>query len=73
MNCYRINYIDGFDLRYKSFETIAENEDTALSALLAKYTWGDFDHQIVEIKRIKGKASEGMRIGDITAPSPAQS
>ena len=49
MKNYRINYIDGHDLRYKSFETAAKTEKDALSNLWECYYPFDFDHQIAEI------------------------
>lgn len=70
MNNYRINYIDGHDLRYKSFETIAKDEESALSNLWASYTNGNFDHQIVEIIRLEEPAANGMRIGEAAALIP---
>lgn len=69
MNHYRINYVDIRDSRYKSFETEAETEDAALSALWDLYE-EDFEHHIVEIIELGCEpASFGMRIG-ILAPPP---
>ena len=64
MNFYRINYIDGHDLRYKSFETSTNNEKEALVNLWASYPNGDFDHQIVEIIKLDAPGQSGFRIGD---------
>lgn len=66
MNSYRINYIDGHDLRYKSFETEAKDKDDALAKLWDQYDC-DFDHQIVEVLRVKTPTTNGMRIGSISA------
>ena len=49
MKNYRINFIDGHDLRYKSFETTAKSESAALDNLWGQYDNGDLGHQIVEI------------------------
>ena len=45
---YKIAYIDGHDLKYKTFTTEAENRDDAISKLWASYE-SDFDHQIIEV------------------------
>lgn len=37
MTGYRINYIDGYDMRYKSFEATAETKEDAISALWDNY------------------------------------
>lgn len=65
MKSYRINYIDGHDLRYKSFETNAETREDAISALWDKY-WADFDHQIIEVIALDKAVSPHMRIGKIS-------
>ena len=49
MKHYKINYLDGHDLRYKSFETDAEDRDSAIQNLRDSYENGDFDHQIAEV------------------------
>lgn len=49
MKHYLINYIDGHDLKYKSFETDADDRDSAIRHLWDSYQNGDFDHQIIEI------------------------
>jgi hypothetical protein len=49
MKKFTIHYIDGHDLRYKTFKTIAANDADAVGALWAKYEPFDFDHQIIEI------------------------
>ena len=73
MNNYRINYIDGHDMRYKSFETVAENTDEALLNLWDTYKPFDFDHQVVEIIKLKEPAIEGLRIGEaIPSPNPTE-
>lgn len=48
MKHFKINYIDGHDLRFKSFETDAENRDQAIRNLRESYT-SDFDHQIESV------------------------
>lgn len=59
---YRINYIDGKDTRYKSFETTAINRKTALANLRNMYS-DDYDHHIVEITTIDDLSEQRMRIG----------
>lgn len=49
MKHFKINYIDGHDLRFKSFETDAEDRDRAIRNLRESYVDGDFDHQIESI------------------------
>ena len=46
---YKINYIDGHDLRWKTFCTEAKDCDEAVNNLRKYYPCGDFDHQIAEI------------------------
>ena len=63
MKQFRINYIDGHDLRYKSIEVHADSKEDALSALWDMYD-ADYDHQIVEVlPRPEKDASEKLRIG----------
>lgn len=69
MKSYRINYIDGHDLRYKSVEVQAETEESALSALWDMYD-ADYDHQIVEGIETGGASSANMRIGSTTLATP---
>lgn len=64
MSGYRINYIDGHDMRYKSFETNAETKEDAISALWDKY-WADFDHRIIEVIPLDETVPANMRIGSI--------
>lgn len=49
MKRFKINYIDGHDLRFKSFETDAEDRDQAIKNLRESYVNGDFDHQIESV------------------------
>lgn len=63
MKNYRINFIDGHDLRYKSFETTAKSESAALDNLWGQYDNGDFGHQIVEVIMLDALSVSGMRIG----------
>jgi hypothetical protein len=49
MKQYTINYIDGHDLRFKTFKTVAEDRDQAIKQLRASYIDGDFDHQIESV------------------------
>lgn len=47
---FRICYIDGFDLKYKTVEVDAESKEKALETLWNHHSpEGDFDHQIREI------------------------
>ena len=71
MNAYRVNYIDGYDLRYKSFETMAQSKKEAVSNLWATYKDnGDFDHQIIEILRLEEPVDGGLRIGEADLVPP---
>ena len=74
MSAYSINYIDGFDNKYKSYETNAESEKVAVLQLFSYYKGINIEHSIIEITRLKGSVPERMRIGDIPrAPlSPAR-
>ena len=49
MKHFKINYIDGHDLRFKSFVTDAEDRDQAIRNLRESYVNGDFDHQIESV------------------------
>ena len=49
MKRFKINYIDGHDLRFKSFVTDAEDRDQAIRNLRESYVNGDFDHQIESV------------------------
>lgn len=70
MKTFRINYIDGHDLRYKSVEVPAKNEEDALSALWDMYD-ADFDHQIIEVlPQKKTSANKYMRIGGVEITTP---
>lgn len=62
MKHFRINFIDGHDLRYKSFETSAAGEDAAISSLWDRYD-ADYDHHIVEVMELKTAPSLPFRIG----------
>jgi len=47
---YTIHFIDGHDLKYKTFETVAESKPQAVSNLWDSYKeFGDFDHRIGSI------------------------
>ena len=49
MKRYRIHYIDGRDLRFKTHTTLATSRESAVRNLRDAYSDGDFDHQIIEI------------------------
>ena len=49
MKRFKINYIDGHDLRFKSFVTDAEDRDQAIRNLRESYVNGDFAHQIESV------------------------
>ena len=53
MKKFRIDYIDGHDLKYKTFDTEAENPDDAVSNLWKSYSNGDFDHTIIGILEVR--------------------
>lgn len=52
MKKFEIAYIDGHDLKYKTFTTTAQDEENALKNLWNNYKSGDFDHQIINVKEI---------------------
>lgn len=64
MKHYRINYIDGHDLRYKSFETSAKSKEDAISKLWDRYD-ADFDHHIAEVIELPEAPSLPFRIGSV--------
>jgi len=66
---FRINYIDGGDMRYKSFETPAIDETGALSSLWDRYEYGDFENRVVEVIELPEPVPQRMRIGS-PAPLP---
>lgn len=45
---YKVAYIDGHDLKYKTFSTTAESPEEAVRKLRESYE-ADFDHQIIEV------------------------
>ena len=49
---FKISYLDGHDMRFKTFETEAASKEEALNALREKYKPADFDHQINEVVEI---------------------
>ncbi len=50
---FHINYIDGHDLKFKTFVTDAADEDDALLKLRKEYEpYGDFDHRIESIREV---------------------
>lgn len=69
MKNFRINYIDGHDLRYKSIEIPAISKDDALSKLRDMYD-ADYDHQIIEVIKDDSASAVYMRIGGSTLASP---
>ena len=48
MKKYIVRFIDGHDLRFKSFETEAENE--AMAVLNVYELFGDFDHWVSSVE-----------------------
>lgn len=50
---YRVNFVDGHDLKYKVFFTMAEDSKQAETNLRNSYTNGDFDHQIYSIDEVE--------------------
>ncbi len=49
---YTISYIDGHDLKYKRFVTVAATREEAISNLWDSYS-SDFDHQIIDVAESK--------------------
>ena len=45
---YKVAYIDGHDLKYKTFSTTADNKEEAIRKMRDSYE-ADFDHQIIEV------------------------
>ena len=52
MKKYSISYIDGHNMRFKTFGTLAKDEKSALKMLWDSYENGDFDHQIISIAEV---------------------
>ncbi len=50
---YRVNYVDGHDLKYKTIETNADNKKDAIRKVWELDPSGDFDHQILEVVEVK--------------------
>ena len=50
---YKVLYVDGRDLRCKIAHIEANTKDEAAANLREKYPYGDFDHQIIEIKEMQ--------------------
>lgn len=54
-----VRYIDGHDLKYKIFDTVATDQKEAISNLWNSYAHlGDFDHQIIDVIEFKKKEKE---------------
>jgi len=51
---YKIQYIDGHDLKYKTFTTDAESREDAISKLWEQYE-SDFDHRIIDVYEVEEK------------------
>lgn len=51
MRIYKISYIDGHDMKFKTFTVMATDERNAVAKLWKSYEkQGDFDHVITSIK-----------------------
>lgn len=70
MNTFRVNYIDGKDHRYKSFETSVQTESEAVADLNGLYET-DCVHKIVEVLKVDADPGRRMRIGSLLGVSPA--
>ena len=50
MKHYTVCYVDGHDMKYKTFETEAENIDMAVAAMIDHYKGlGDFEHIVTDV------------------------
>lgn len=48
---YKVSFIDGFDMRYKTRVIAAGSKEEAIHKVWAEHIpEGDFDHQIVDVK-----------------------
>ena len=50
---YRVCFIDGHDLKYKTFTCYAENRKEAIGKMFDAYG-PNFDHQISDVYRVEG-------------------
>lgn len=76
MKHFKINYIDGHDLSFKSFETDAKDRDQAIKNLRDSYVDGDFDHQIESVTEeeiVDRSAFRDLQLSDGETWSEAQS
>ena len=61
MSKYTVCYVDGHDLKYKTFETEADSINDAIANLRESTAdWGDFDHMICDV--FEGDADDTMRV-----------
>ncbi len=56
---WTIQYIDGHDLKYKTFVTEAASPDDAISKLWEQYT-SDFDHRIIDVYPVEDEKSSSL-------------
>ena len=71
MSTFRVNYVDGHDHRYKSYETAtAKAEEDAVSELNDLYDT-NYSHKIVEVLKVDAQPGRRMRIGNIPGITPA--
>lgn len=63
---YSIEYIDGHDLKYKTFETSAADREEAIHNLYQGK--GDFDHQIGYINELPAEAEKKKVIKEYPFP-----
>ena len=49
---YKVTYIDGHDLKDKTFTTPAASPEEAVQKMRDSYE-ADFDHQIIEVYEVK--------------------
>ena len=49
---YRVQYIDGHDLKYKTFTVEARSPEEAVSKMRESYE-ADFDHQIIDVYQVE--------------------
>lgn len=51
---YKVQYIDGHDLKYKTFTVEAGTPEEAVSKMRDSYE-ADFDHQIIDVYKAEEK------------------
>lgn len=56
---YKVQYIDGHDLKYKTLVVEARTPEEAVSKMRESYE-ADFDHQIIDVYQVDGKKGAAL-------------